>query len=56
MGSQQLGNANKYVVQHLILICRLPQLAYATSGHAWVVGYSRTVKAARKAYTQKLLN
>lgn len=56
VGSQQLGNAlNKYVVPAVFSFVASAAAAYATSGHSGG-GYSRTVKAARKAYTQKLLN
>lgn len=58
VGSQQLGNAlNKYVVPAAFsFLASAAAAAYATSGRAGGNGYSRTVKAARKAYTQKLLN
>lgn len=56
VGSQQLGNAlNKYVVPAAFSFVASASAAYATSGRSGG-GYSRTVKAARKAYTQKLLN
>ena len=57
VGSQQLGKAlNKYVVPAAFSFVASAAAAYATSGRAGGNGYSRTVKAARKAYTQKLLN
>lgn len=57
VGSQQLGNAlNKYVVPAAFSFVASAAAAYTTSGRAGGNGYSRTVKAARKAYTQKLLN
>ena len=57
VGSQQLGRAlNKYVVPAVFSFVASAAAAYATSGRAGGNGYSRTVKAARKAYTQKLLN
>jgi len=56
VGSQQLGNAlNKYVVPAVFSFVASAATAYATSGRG-SNQYSRTVKAARKAYTQKLLN
>lgn len=56
VGSQQLGKVlNKYVVPAAFSFVASAAAAYATSGHGGG-GYSRTVKAARKAYTQKLLN
>lgn len=56
VGSQQLGNAlNKYVIPAAFSFVVSAAAAYATSGRSGG-GYSRTVKAARKAYTQKLLN
>jgi len=56
VGSQQLGNAlNKYVVPAVFSFVASAATAYATSGRG-SNPYSRTVKAARKAYTQKLLN
>lgn len=57
VGSQQLGKVlNKYVVPAAFSFVASAAAAYATSGRAGGNGYSRTVKAARKAYTQKLLN
>lgn len=57
VGSQQLGNAlNKYVIPAAFSFVASAAAAYATSGGSGGGGYSRTVKAARKAYTQKLLN
>lgn len=57
VGSQQLGNAlNKYVIPSAFSFVASAAAAYATSGRSGGNGYSRTVKAARKAYTQKLLN
>lgn len=57
VGSQQLGNAlNKYVIPAAFSFVVSAAAAYATSGRSGGNGYSRTVKAARKAYTQKLLN
>lgn len=57
VGSQQLGNAlNKYVIPAAFSFVASAAAAYATSGRSGSNGYSRTVKAARKAYTQKLLN
>lgn len=56
VGSQQLGKAlNKYVVPAVFSFVASAAAAYATSGRGGNP-YSRTVKAARKAYTQKLLN
>lgn len=56
VGSQQLGNAlNKYVVPAVFSFVASAATAYATSGRG-SNQYSLTVKAARKAYTQKLLN
>lgn len=56
VGSQQLGKAlNKYVVPAVFSFVASAAAAYATSGRG-SNPYSRTVKAARKAYTQKLLN
>ena len=56
VGSQQLGNAlNKYVVPAVFSFVASAATAYATSDRG-SNPYSRTVKAARKAYTQKLLN
>lgn len=56
VGSQQLGNAlNKYVVPAVFSFVASAATAYYTSGRGGNP-YSRTVKAARKAYTQKLLN
>lgn len=56
VGSQQLGNAlNKYVIPAAFSFVASAATAYATRGRSGG-GYSRTVKAARKAYTQKLLN
>lgn len=57
VGSQQLGNAlNKYIIPAAFSFVASAAAAYATSGGSGGGGYSRTVKAARKAYTQKLLN
>lgn len=57
VGSQQLGNAlNKYVIPAAFSFVASAAAAYTTSGRGGGGGYSRTVKAARKAYTQKLLN
>lgn len=57
VGSQQLGKVlNKYVVPAAFSFVASAAAAYATSGRTGGNGYSRTVKAARKAYTQKLLN
>ena len=57
VGSQQLGNAlNKYVIPAVFSFVASAAAAYATSGRSGGGGYSRTVKAARKVYTQKLLN
>lgn len=57
VGSQQLGKAlNKYVVPAVFSFVASAAAAYATSGRGGGNSYSRTVKAARKAYTQKLLN
>lgn len=57
VGSQQLGKAlNKYVVPAVFSFVASAAAAYATSGRGGGNPYSRTVKAARKAYTQKLLN
>lgn len=57
VGSQQLGNAlNKYVIPAVFSFVASAAAAHATSGRSGGGGYSRTVKAARKAYTQKLLN
>lgn len=57
VGSQQLGKVlNKYVVPAAFSFVASAAAAYATSGRSGGGGYSRTVKAARKAYTQKLLN
>lgn len=56
VGSQQLGKAlNKYVVPAVFSFVAAAATSYATSGRG-SNPYSRTVKAARKAYTQKLLN
>lgn len=56
VGSQQLGNAlNKYVVPAVFSFVASAATAYATSGRGRNP-YSSTVKAARKVYTQKLLN
>ena len=56
VGSQQLGNAlNKYIIPAAFSFVASAAAAYATRGSGGG-GYSRTVKAARKAYTQKLLN
>lgn len=56
VGSQQLGRVlNKYVVPAAFSFVASAATAYYTSGRG-SNPYSRTVKAARKAYTQKLLN
>ena len=57
VGSQQLGKAlNKYVVPAVFSFVASAAATYATSGRGGGNPYSRTVKAARKAYTHKLLN